>query len=71
MFVFLYGSDFYPVFPSKDVPGDPAVSVCSAACPPLSSTFSAGGQILATQVRGQQSERQDAPESLCNMHSCL
>lgn len=52
MFVFLYPSDFYPVFPSKNVPRDPAVSVCLAACPPLTSTFSAGGQISATQVRG-------------------
>lgn len=52
MFVFLYPSDFYPVFPSKDVPQYPAVSVCLAACPPLMSTFSAGGQVSATQVRG-------------------
>lgn len=61
MFIFLYPSDFYPVFSSKDVPQDPAVSIRSAACLPFSSTFSAGGQISATWVRGVISLRDRMP----------
>lgn len=61
MFIFLYPSDFYPVFSSKDVPQDPAVSIRSAACLPFSSTFSAGGRISATQVRGVISLRDRMP----------